>query len=255
MKRYKCVLSYDGTCFLGWQDNKQQQSIEEHFKSALAKIFPSFHSLEAASRTDRGVHALGQVVCFTAPNPRYPLNNLLFRLNRLLAPLLYIESIEEVSSTFHPSLDCQAKTYLYQIYNQSFLPPFKKHYYWHVAKKLDVTTMQAAAQMLLQQRDFSSLINRSKDFSCSQCIIDSIKVIQKDDPELFIEVTGKSFLYKMVRNIVGFLVEIGKNPCLLNKVEQILEKEDRREAPICAPAHALFLKEVIYKQEKDREHT
>ena len=251
MKRLKCILTYDGSSYYGWQDNQSQQSIEKIFKQSLLLLFPSIHSLEAASRTDRGVHALGQVACFNTLELRYSLPEIRFRLNRVLPPSIRVTTIEIVSLAFHPSLDCTAKTYLYQIYNDVFIPPFKRHYFWHIPQKIDFSRMKKAANHLIGYRDFSTLINRSKDFSQSKCRIDSILIENTSQHEIDIEVTGKSFFYKMVRNIIGILIEIGKNPHFSTEIEQILEAKDRREAAMCAPAHGLFLKQILYKTREE----
>lgn len=241
MKNIKLTLAYDGTDFLGWQDSKQGPSIESKLQYVLNQLLTHEVTLQAASRTDRGVHAEGQVVNFFTSHPSP--TDLLHPLNRLLPPAIRCTALEIAPPSFHPSLDVRSKTYIYRISACRYQAPKERLYSWHVPVPLDLPKMQLAAGQFIGTHDFSAFSNEPSDHPLRE--ITDI-TMTKEGVELFITVTGNSFLYKMVRNIVGTLVDVGTGK--RENVKAILESRDRREAGVCAPAHGLTLSEVFYEK-------
>lgn len=246
MDNYKLIISYNGTRFFGWQDNGKDLSIEGTLNSALKRIYGKKLKLQAASRTDRGVHAKGQVVNFFAP-PLISLPILVKAINRYLPKDIRVLSAEIKGESFHPTLDCLHKEYVYRICNQPIQMPFDRDFSWHVKPPLDLNLMRNAAQLLCGEKDFGALTNQSPSVPFDKTRkLDSIDV----EDGVAIVVRGQNFLYKMVRNIVGLLVHVGLQKINLKDVQKILDGCDRKEAGQTAPAHGLTLNKVFYDFEK-----
>lgn len=238
-EQYKATVAYDGTAYQGWQDNTHAPSIEGTLRKTIEQIVQHPISLEAASRTDSGVHARGQVVTFTS-NP-LPTNKLHASLNRLLPQDISILSLETATQKFHPSLNAKEKIYIYTIHNSPIPSPFLRRSAWHIPQQLDLNKMRIAATHLIGTHDFRSFTSDTYDNYTRT--ITSIH-IEHIDTTLTIRVTGTSFLYKMVRNIVGTLVEIGRGK--RTDISYILASQSRIHAGVCAPPHGLELKAVLY---------
>lgn len=195
--------------------------------------------LEAAARTDRGVHAIGQVVSTsvdTIPS--------LYNLNALLPPDIKVFSITDVPEHFHPSLDAKQKEYEYIVHTGHTHSPFTKDYAWHYRGPFDLFVMQMAAKKLIGTHDFSAFANAGAHKETIRTIYDI--TIREENNRLIFSILGKSFLYKMVRNIVGTLLYIGNSKLLSSDIKAILLDKNRKNAGITAPAHGLFLKRVYY---------
>jgi tRNA pseudouridine38-40 synthase len=230
---YKAVLSYDGTRYFGWQKTVTGPSIQEELEKALLRITQELVLPEAASRTDRGVHAEGQVIQF-ALNRAWELHPLQRALNAVLPPDIRIRSLEY--KQFHPTLDALGKEYHYRLTLSPVQLPMERLYAWHLHQPLDLVKMIDEAQDLLGTHDFSAFTNEEeKDPICN---LESITFTDR-----FI-IRGNRFLYKMVRNIVGTLIYVGLGK--LNSVKEILLSRDRRRAGITAPALGLYLHRVFY---------
>lgn len=241
-------LCYDGSGYFGWQKTAAGPSIEEELERCLQKILQKPVILQAASRTDRGVHAEGQVVNFFTENS-LSTNKLLYSLNRLLSPSIRILAVTETSDGFHPTLDVLSKEYHYQLCQGSFQLPFYRHHSWHVPAPLNLQKMQAAIEFLIGEQDFSSFCNRSaKEPSNKICKIDSLELLTLPSNRVCIEIIGNHFLYKMVRNIVGTLVYVGRQRIKVEEIPKILVQRSRKTAGITAPAHGLTLKTISYPQ-------
>ncbi len=240
------VLSYDGTKFLGWQESSDGMTIEEAVRKALETIYQRPTILQAASRTDRGVHAEGQVVSFHAEK-RLDLSQVKVSLNQLLPKTIRIQTVEEERETFHPTLSATGKEYHYHLCLSPIQSPFRRHFSWHIHTPLDVKLMQEGALSLIGTHDFATFCN-----SCNPKPKDTIRTLTRLDifemgETLHFEVEGNHFLYKMVRNLVGTLVYLGMGKLTLDEVKRLIEKKDRTLAGITAPAHGLTLKRVLYR--------
>lgn len=240
-------VAYDGTNYFGWQKTPFGPSIEEELLAALEQILQEKVILQAASRTDRGVHALGQVVNFMCKKFIVDFDRFLLSLNALLPKDIVVLSAKQMQQDFHPTLEVASKVYSYDITNSRFQLPFRRLYSWHVHVPLNFENMVAAAKHLEGTHDFKSFCNAKinetyEDYNRTVLGIH----LKKEEERITIEITGIHFLYKMVRNIVGTLVDVGAGKILAEAIPKILEVKDRKAAGVTAPAHGLTLVSVRF---------
>lgn len=247
-KNIKLKIAYDGSAYKGWQKTGTGTSIEEKLEAALQTLLQKPVLLQAASRTDAGVHAQGQVVNFVMSLDRVPIDQVVYRLNCLLPKDIAVLELQEVSENFHPTLDCHSKEYHYLVYCGQVQAPHQRHYAWHYHYPLNLLLMREAASLFLGTHDFSALCNEKKITSYDSYIrsVELIEIEEQFDELLCFKVRGNNFLYKMVRNIVGTLVHVGRGMISLDQMKSLLEGKDRRQAGITAPAHGLTLYHVNY---------
>ncbi len=243
----KLIISYDGTPYLGWQEGNDGPTIENALRQVLEKVYQEPIVLQAASRTDAGVHAHGQVVNFK-PKKKKDLTRLLISLNQLLPKSIRVLSLEEVKDSFHPTLDNGGKEYHYHLHIAPVQSPFIRNFSWHIHTPINIELMKEASSLFIGTHDFSALTNvnfpKPKDTSRTLRRIDLIE----EGPHLCIEIEGNNFLYKMARNIVGTLVYVGMGKLTLTETRRLLSQKDRIFAGITAPAHGLTLHTVFYRQ-------
>ncbi len=248
MKNIKLLIAYDGTSFLGWQKTPLGPTIEESLEIVLEKIFQEKITLQAASRTDAGVHAEGQVVNFFTHKKKLDLAKYKKSINSLLPSSLVVLEIEEACQGFHPTLDNYGKTYQYFVCNTAHQLPKHRFFSWHVPSPINLTKMRIAAKKLLGEHDFSAFCNElSSSNKNPLCTLHSID-IEEENGQLIFTVTGDRFLFRMMRNLVGTLVYIGLGKIPPENLAQILESKKRANAGVTAPAHGLHLIEVFYKK-------
>src|SRR3990167_9132795 len=217
MMRYKLTLTYDGTLYFGWQRTPIGPTIQETLEKAIEQITREKTLPEAASRTDRGVHAEGQITSFCLKR-EWEKNQLQRALNATLPPSIRVQKIEQVSLDFHPTLHALEKEYHYQLCLGPVQNPIYRLYSWACSLSLDLERMERAASDLLGTNDFSSFANEptaGKKTSILQdgnysCTLRQIEILPIAENRLKIKIIGNRFLYKMVRNIVGTLVYIGR---------------------------------------------
>ena len=244
----KLTIAYDGTAYLGWQTTIEGPSIQSALETALFNLFQTPIQVVAASRTDRGVHARGQVVHFSMPKP-FAIKRLPLALNFYLPEDIRILSAEEAPISFHATLSCTAKEYHYQIFNGPLQLPFDRKYSWHIPLPLDIKKMRQAAIFLIGKQDFSSFCNaRSLLTKSPECEIFSIEIDELALHRIRMRLLGNRFLYKMGRNLSGILAYVGSGKVDPSHLPEILEKKDRRHAGITAPACGLTLHRVFYTQ-------
>lgn len=248
MQNIKLIVAYDGTSYLGWQKTHSGPSIENELQQVLEQILQEKINLQAASRTDAGVHAHGQVVNFITSKEHLDLKRLIHSINSLLPRDIVVRDIVKMYSEFHPTLNCIGKEYHYMICNGSVQLPQYRAFSWHHPFSLKLSDMRAATQHLVGTKDFSALCNFQKNVSYNDYIrtISDIQIHELPDSRLQITVKGHNFLYKMVRNIAGLLVYAGAGRIGIETLPIILSSSDRTLAGITAPAHGLFLHEVFY---------
>lgn len=243
---YQLILAYSGKHYFGWQKTNTGPSIEQTLETAIETVLQQKISLQAASRTDRGVHALGQVVHFFA-DISIPLSKLQYRLNKLLPDDIRILEIQKKPKKFHPSVDAIAKMYTYYIDNQTHPNPFYKDTSFHVHEPLDIDAMSEGANHCIGHQDFRSFTNGHE--LDSYRTIFSICIKPYDLSLIKIDILGDRFLYKMVRNLIGCLVYVGCAKISPSDVKKILENKQRKKKAVTAPAQGLFLSKVIYEKE------
>jgi tRNA pseudouridine38-40 synthase len=244
----KLILSYDGTHYLGWQKTKMGPSIEDSLERVLNQILQEKIHLQAASRTDAGVHAEAQVVNFYTQKEKLDLKKLERGLNGLLPKDISISQIEIAPDTFHPTLDALGKEYHYYICHGPVQLPFHRLFSWHYPSSPDLLLMQQGASLLLGLHDFQALCNQKKNSENEEtrCHLMHVEIEALPERRLRIRVIGDKFLYNMVRNLVGTLIYLGCGKLSLDSLRELLESRDRTKAGMTAPPHGLILKKVLY---------
>lgn len=240
---YRLLLSYDGTGYFGWQKTRSGPSIQEELEKALFRITGETALPEAASRTDRGVHAEGQSVQVSLEKERAPA--LLLRgLNAVLPPSIRVLDAQTAPPDFHATLDASGKLYHYRLCLDPVQDPLYRLYSWHYRYPLDLSLMEEAAQNLLGEHDFTAFANEPEENP--RCILEKIYFEPLPHNRLQISVQGDRFLYKMVRNLAGTLIYIGAKRLQADAIPRILASRDRKTAGATAPARGLFLSKVFY---------
>ena len=243
-------LAYDGSSFFGWQKTTSGNSIEGTLQTCLERILQESISLQDASRTDRGVHAEGQWVNFYTEK-KMSFGELQKGLNALLPTTIRVLSIYSAPLFFHPTLHAQKKEYHYHLCYGPLQLPNVRLYSLHVPYHLDIKKMVSASDHFLGEHDFSSFCNFRKNLHYKDKIrrIDSIEILNPHEGTLIFSLQGNHFLYKMVRNIVGTLIYVGRGKIGPETIPSLLDKRSRQVAGMTAPAHGLTLKKIYYPQE------
>lgn len=244
MKRIKLTIAYDGTNYCGWQIQPNGITVEEVINKALQKLTGEPILVIGASRTDSGVHAMGNVAVFDSETT-IPPEKIAVALNQRLPDDIVITKSEEVPLDFHPRYcDC-SKTYEYHIINTRIPIPTKRLTNYFVSYDLNIDHMKEAASYLVGEHDFVSFCNVRTDVENTVRTITALDILTNGN-EITIRITGNGFLYNMVRIIVGTLIRVGRGYYEPMKVKEILEAKDRKAAGVTAPAHGLVLMEIYY---------
>ncbi|HZS17577.1 MAG TPA: tRNA pseudouridine(38-40) synthase TruA [Candidatus Udaeobacter sp.] len=245
-RRLKLTIAYDGAPFAGWQSQSHRNTIQDHLERAFERILSEPVRVHGAGRTDAGVHALAQCAHADVPYDRLSAGRWQEALNALLPPTIRVLRCQFTSDNFHARRSAKGKIYRYRIWLSPVLPPLEHGQVWHVRRSLDFKMLKQAAKVFVGTHDFAGFAaNRGKQEKSTIRSIHSVRVRQ-NGPSVTIEFYGDGFLYKMVRLIVGSLVD-----CALGKVR----KEDLAArlnsgkvgtARLAAPAEGLFLVRVRY---------
>lgn len=234
-------IEYDGSDYAGWQYQPNKSTVQAEIEKALYKINQEKIKIYGASRTDAGVSALGQVANFHIPPFRVKnIRNFRNHLNAVLPDDIYIRKIKIVADEFNARYSSKGKIYDYRIVtNRS---PLRKKFAWIITAKLDINKMRKSARLFIKHRDYSAFcrVKNKKGI----VLIKSIK-ITKDRDEIHFRIEANRFLYKMVRRIIGALVELGRGHRTEDELKKALIGEKHRPL-ICAPADGLTLTKVIY---------
>lgn len=243
------VVAYDGTTFGGWQIQPQATTVQQLINNALTTVLREPTYVIGAGRTDAGVHALAQTAHFHT-SQTINLYKVLGSLNGILPPQIRIKKIDLVDNDFHARYSASRKIYRYHFTLAPIANPFSLLYSWHISAPLDLEAMKTAIPYFVGTHDFRSFANirdSSKPESDTTRTIYRIEMIPTVDG-LYLEFEGNGFLYKMVRNITGCLVEIAKKKRTPEDIPSLLAEKQRTATGQAAPAHGLFLVEVIYPQ-------
>jgi tRNA pseudouridine38-40 synthase len=243
-RNIKLTVSYDGIDYSGWQDQPGKRTIQGLLQQAIGNLTGVFTKVNGASRTDAGVSALGQVANFVLDS-RIPTENLLKAINHCLPRGIVITEVSEAETIFDASGSARSKLYRYKIFTGRKRNVLKTRNCWHRPGKLDVAAMNAAAEMLVGTHDFKSFAAAADKRQTSVRTVIQCRVTE-DDKWICVEIEADRFLYNMVRNIVGTLVEIGRGRWKPEKIKEILEAKDRRVAGPLAPAEGLCLVSIKY---------
>ena len=229
MKRVKLIVAYDGTNYCGWQVQPNGITIEQVLNENLSKLLGEEIAVTGASRTDSGVHSMGNVAIFDTET-RMPADKISFALNQRLPEDIVVQDSCEVPSDWHPRYQVSRKTYEYRILNRTFRMPNRRldTYFYH--HKLDVDKMKQAASYLVGEHDFKSFCAVGAQVKTTTRTIYSCEV-EKDN---------------MVRIIAGTLIRVGGGEMAPDEIPQILGKKDRTAAGPTAPAHGLTMMGIEY---------
>ena len=246
--RIRLTVAYDGTNYHGWQKQTNAITVEEVLTTALRELLGEEVELAGASRTDAGVHALGNVAVFDTATS-IPPGKIAVAVHRRLPEDIRVMRSEQVSSSFHPRYSESRKTYEYTITNAEIQPPTKRLYSYFVYIPLDMGRMRRAAQYLVGEHDFGGFCSAGSQVMSTIRTIYDIKVWE-DGEDIRIRITGNGFLYNMVRIIAGTLIEAGMGRREPETVWQAVEQSDRSLAGPTAPANGLTLIGIQYVNEE-----
>lgn len=241
----KLTVEYDGTNYHGFQVQPNANTIQEELEKALARRLNRPVRVIGAGRTDAGVHAAGQVVNFFGAMP-IPLDRVPVALNSVLPRDIRIVDAKTVSETFHARFSALRKTYVYTIYRGPYHSVFWRRYSWWVAHNLDIAAMKQAAHGLVGQRDFASFAAsggaaKTSERHLMECLV------SEEGPLVKVKFTADGFLYNMVRNLMGTMVDVGMGVLSMGGLAAILAGRDRALAGITAPPQGLCLERVDYE--------
>lgn len=247
LHRIWLTLSYDGTAYAGWQRQQNAVAVQQKLEEALFRLTGEYVCVTGASRTDAGVHALGQSVHFDTrsriPPEKYP-----FALNTCLPADIRVLSGKQVSGGFHARYDALGKRYTYRIHNAPHACAMQRDLRTHVPQSLDLQVMQDCLPALIGTHDFAAF--QAAGGSAKTTVRTLWEVtLEKEGPLLRLTVSGNAFLFNMMRIIAGTLVEIGKGRLSGNSFKRAFETGNRLDLGITAPARGLELTEVFYSEE------
>ena len=245
MRNIKLTIEYDGKDFNGWQKQPDKLNIQGTIEKAIEQITGEIVDLNASGRTDRGVHALGQVANFKT-NSNLPIEKFPIALNSNLKKSIRIKQAEEVEENFHSRLSCKRKTYRYVINNSQYGTAIYRNLETHIPMKLDIEKMQEAVKYFVGEHDFKAFKANGTSSKSSVRTIYDAKVIKMPDDKIWIELTGNGFLYNMVRIISGTLVEVGMGKIEPKEIEDIIKSQKRENAGKTLPPQGLYLVNVEY---------
>lgn len=243
--RYKLIIEYDGTSYIGWQKQKIGASVQEVVEKAISGISGESVELVASGRTDAGVHALAQVAHFDLVRAKSAFRMLVGLNHYLRGTNVAVIKCEQVNNDFHSRFSARLRHYQYRIISRTAPLTLNKNRAWHIPHLLDFPAMEKAARHLIGQHDFSSF----RDAECqAQSPIKTIEniVLFKEGDSIKINISAKSFLHHMVRNIVGTLVFVGRGKLKVEDMKIILEAKDRKKSGPNAPAGGLYFLGVDY---------
>ena len=270
MRNVLLTIAYDGTDFAGWQRQPDAKTVQGELERALSIVCAEPVTIEGTSRTDAGVHALAQRATlrgdFAIPADRIPVavNGILSAAEGpLKTGAIRVTAAEEMPEGFHARFDAIGKTYRYRIEAGPAFDPFDRNRAWFLERPLNVTAMSEAAEYLLGTHDFKAFqAAGGNEVPSTVKTIDRVEITEsrtplapgpdgspREEQHITMEFTGSGFLYKMVRNLVGTLVEVGRGKIRPNEMKTILESLDRTTAGPTAPPQGLYLKEIYYKHE------
>ena len=249
MRRIRIFVAYDGTNYCGWQIQPNGITIEEKLNKALNRLTGEDIRVIGASRTDSGVHALGNVAVFDTESP-IPPERFSYALNQRLPEDIVVVKSDEVPFDWHPRYqDNISKTYEYHIYNAQMPNPLKTRYCTFVSFPLDIGAMREGAKYLIGAHDFVSFCNiRTNTQDTVRKVYDL--TIEKKDDEIVLRITGNGFLYNMVRAMVGTVVYAAEGKLAPEDIPGILERGDRTAAGPTVPPGGLYLTRLWYEDER-----
>lgn len=247
MFKYKLIIAYDGTGYSGWQIQPHDKSIQQTLQQSITTILRHHVVLIGSGRTDAGVHAYGQTAHFKHETEidLYRFHN---SLNGIIPHDIRIRSVELAAPDFHAQHNAVGKEYHYHLYLDKVMDPFRRLYCWQIYHTLDRDLLRQAASLFVGTHDFTSFANEAHRGTASKDPIRTLRRLDVIDEEggVRLEFEGDGFLYKMVRNIVGTLVDVASGKRPIEDIPKIFASTDRRQCSMAAPPQGLFLMRVEY---------
>ena len=245
MQRYKIIIEYDGTPFVGWQFQKNGQSVQEVLQKAIFDFSKERVVVTGAGRTDSGVHALAQTAHFDLKK-KMRKKNLLLAINQNIAnKSVTVLKINKVNKKFHARHDAKKRTYLYLIINRQSPLALQKNKAWHIRKNLDISSMKTGAKILLGTHNFSTY--RAASCGAKSPIKTMEKIlIKKNKDKITLQFTSRSFLQQQVRSMVGCIKYLGEGKWNLDDFKYSFKSKNRSKCAPPAPACGLYLKKISY---------
>ncbi len=240
------IVSYAGGAFCGFQRQPRVDTVQARLEAALADLAGCTVAVRGAGRTDAGVHAAGQVVDFVLPGAvRLPTSRLPLALSRRLPPEVTVAGAYDVAAGFHARKSAIGKRYRFLIWREATASPFFRAYCWHHAGHLDISSMRAAAQILVGRHDLRAFAGAARPVADATRNVMACAVYQ-DGPWLAVEVEADGFLYRTVRAIAGTLVDVGRGALRVDAMAHLLRSGARSDAGPSLPGHGLCLLWVRY---------
>lgn len=247
MKRYKIVIEYDGTPFVGWQRQENGQSVQECIEISLKKIFEEEIIIFGAGRTDSGVHAMGQVAHFDIHNKDLETYVIKNALNDHLRPFpISILQVDEVDENFHARFNAIQRKYLYRIINRKSPLTIEKGRAWQVRKQLNVDEIKKCIPVIEGKHDFTTFRSVQCQSESPIKTLDRLQITQSGE-NIYFGFTAKSYLHHQVRSIVGSLKLVGDQSWSVQDFSNALESKDRSKCGALAPSEGLYFMEVSYQ--------
>ena len=241
--RVRAVVAYDGTDYRGFQRQVNAPTVQAALEAALAQVTQETIAILAAGRTDAGVHAAGQVIAFDTAW-RHGLDDLQRALNAVLSADIAVQDVVEVAPRFHPRFDARSRRYRYTLYNAPVPWPLARRYSLHVASPLDLAAMRRAVQALVGEHDFAAFGQPPQGEVTVRRVL--VAEWNGEPPRLTFDIEANAFLYRMVRSIVGTLLQVGRGRLGVEEFAAVLASRDRSRAGPTVPPHGLCLVEVRY---------
>jgi tRNA pseudouridine38-40 synthase len=242
--RFRIDLAYNGKTFFGWQIQPKQISVQEVIENSFFKLFQVKISVVGCGRTDTGVHAHYYVLHVDLDEHRYSIDDLKYKLNKMLPNSIAIYSISQVDNDFHARFSATQRTYRYFVHLNK--DPFLAESSLFINQSIDFGKMNLAAKSLIGKKDFTSFSKLHTDVHTNICDLKEAFWFEYEPNKWYFQISADRFLRNMVRATVGTLLEVGMGKIHENEIELILEKKNRSEAKTSVPAHALFLWDVKY---------
>lgn len=246
--RYFIELQYNGMAYCGWQRQREQPSVQQTIEQALTTLLRHPTEIVGAGRTDTGVHAAYYVAHFDAEKPVEDCRQAVYKLNRILPADVAVMTMRPVDDALHARFDALEREYRYYI--EPNKNPFNRHVTWQYSLPLDVEAMNRAAEVLLEERDFTSFAKLNSNNKTNLCRVGKAVWERLPDGRLCFTIRADRFLRNMVRAIVGTLVDVGRGRYTVDEFAAIVRSRDLSRSSGGAPAAGLFLNDVRYPQER-----
>ena len=243
MATYRALVEYDGTDYFGFQRQLSQPTVQGQLETAIKVVANQQTTVIGAGRTDRGVHASGQVIAFEV-EWRHEEPALQRALNANLPEDIAVRDLEEAPQGFHPRFSARRRAYAYRIYSGAIRSPLRRRRAWHVSRRLDVSKMNQAARAIIGRHDFGTFGQPPQGTNTERQVFKA--AWRRSDELLIFEIEANAFLYRMVRSLVGSMKAVGEGRWTLADFEHALATKDRSQAAKTAPPQGLCLMAVHY---------